>query len=92
MRAYAKVNIFLKITGKRGDYHEILSRFMLVKNLFDELSFVPRVEKDAPFEIIGTFSCAMEQNTIYKAFVALCEVLGQTKERELCEFMKNHAG
>lgn len=91
MRAYAKVNIFLKITGKRGDYHEILSRFMLVKNLFDELSFVPRVEKDRPFEIIGAFSCVMEQNTIYKAFTALCEVLDETREEELRRFMKNHA-
>ena len=39
-KAYAKVNIFLKITGMRGDYHEILSRFMKVDNLYDELSFV----------------------------------------------------
>ncbi|MFA7355397.1 MAG: 4-(cytidine 5'-diphospho)-2-C-methyl-D-erythritol kinase, partial [Sulfurimonadaceae bacterium] len=27
-RAYAKVNIFLKITGMRANYHEIISRFM----------------------------------------------------------------
>jgi len=41
-RAYAKVNIFLKIAGTRGDYHEIISRFMLVKNLYDELEFVKK--------------------------------------------------
>ena len=38
-RAYAKVNVFLKITGMRGNYHEIISRFMRVDSLYDELSF-----------------------------------------------------
>ena len=68
-KAYAKVNIFLKITGSRGSYHEILSRFMRVSTLYDELSFVPK--KDEAFEIRGDFSCTTEQNTIYKAYIAL---------------------
>jgi len=73
-KAYAKVNIFLKITGTRGDYHEIISRFMRVQNLYDELSFVSKEEIDAKaneFKIIGNFSCETEQNTIYKAYFAL---------------------
>ena len=73
-KAYAKVNIFLKITGKRGDYHEIISRFMKVENLYDELSFVSKETVDAKaneFKIIGDFSCETEQNTIYKAYFAL---------------------
>jgi methyl-accepting chemotaxis protein len=41
-KAFAKVNIFLKITGTRGNYHEIISRFMKVENLFDELEFVKK--------------------------------------------------
>ncbi len=68
-KAYAKVNIFLKITGTRGNYHEILSRFMRVQNLYDELSFVTK--ESEKFEILGNFSCTTEQNTIYKAYVAL---------------------
>ncbi len=68
-RAYAKVNIFLKITGTRGNYHEILSRFMRVQNLYDELSFVAKDSEE--FEILGNFSCKTQQNTIYKAYVAL---------------------
>lgn len=72
-KAYAKVNIFLKITGMRGDYHEILSRFMLVKSLHDELSFVPKDSQK--FEIIGSFDCKVEQNTIYKAYKVLQEHL-----------------
>ena len=73
-KAYAKVNVFLKITGTRGDYHEIVSRFMRVQNLYDELSFVSKEELDAKaneFKIIGDFSCETEQNTIYKAYFAL---------------------
>ncbi len=73
-KAFAKVNIFLKITGSRGDYHEIVSRFMVVKDLYDELSFVLKEEVDARenvFKIIGDFSCLTEQNTIYKAYLAL---------------------
>jgi 4-diphosphocytidyl-2-C-methyl-D-erythritol kinase len=68
-RAYAKVNIFLKITGTRENYHEIVSRFMKVQNLYDELSFVAKT--DEKFQIIGDFSCQTEQNTIYKAYMAL---------------------
>ena len=71
-KAYAKVNIFLKIVGIRGSYHEIKSRFILVKNLFDVLSLTPKKTSDE-FELSGDFGCALEQNTIYKAYVSLCE-------------------
>jgi 4-diphosphocytidyl-2-C-methyl-D-erythritol kinase len=76
-RAYAKVNIFLKITAKRGDYHEILSRFMRVNTLYDELSFIKKEEigaNERNFVILGDFSCTTEQNTIFKAFQALQRV------------------
>lgn len=69
-KAHAKVNIFLKIVGTRGDYHEINSRFMLVKNLFDTLSFEPK-QSDEPFELVGDFNCALSENTIYKMYLAL---------------------
>ena len=85
-KSYAKVNIFLKITGMRGDYHEILSRFMRVDSLYDELRFISKDSDD--FEIRGEFSCLISQNTIYKAYEAL---LQYTKSIELKEFMKNHA-
>jgi 4-diphosphocytidyl-2-C-methyl-D-erythritol kinase len=65
----AKVNIFLKITGTRGNYHEILSRFMRVESLYDTLTLTP---KDSPeFQIQGNFTCKTEENTIYKAYQAL---------------------
>jgi len=84
-KAYAKVNVFLKITGLRDNYHEIISRFMRVNSLFDELSFVPKDEDD--FKIIGNFSCQTEQNTIYKAYIALKK---STKSETLDKLMKTH--
>ncbi len=83
-KAYAKVNIFLKIVGMRGNYHEIKSRFVLVKNLYDELRLIPK-EKDDEFELYGEFGCRLEQNTIYKAFVALCEAGYKTKVKKMFE-------
>lgn len=71
-KAYAKINIFLKIVGTRGNYHEILSRFILVKNLFDELYFAEK-KSDEEFELVGDFGCPLFQNTIYKAYEALKE-------------------
>jgi len=90
-KAFAKVNIFLKITGTRGDYHEILSRFMRVENLYDTLSFVKKENTEAKvneFKIIGDFSCTTEQNTIYKAYFALKEF---TQSQKLEELMQTYA-
>ena len=80
--AYAKVNIFLKIVGKRGNYHELLSRFILVKNLYDELEFKDK-QTDDEFELHGEFGCPLESNTIYKAYLSTCKA---GYEKELKEF------
>lgn len=85
-KAYAKVNIFLKITGTRGNYHEIISRFMKVNHLFDELNFVKKETKE--FKIIGDFSCETKQNTIYKAYIALQEY---TQSQSLQTLMQDYA-
>ena len=84
-KACAKVNIFLKITGTRDQYHEIVSRFMKIPALYDELSFVPK--ESEKFEIIGNFNCKTEQNTIYKAYIALKEY---TKSESLTKLMRNY--
>ena len=87
-KAYAKVNIFLKVTGKREQYHEIISRFMKVQNLYDELSFISKEEVDAKvneFKILGEFSCKTEQNTIYKAYFALKEATHSEKLEQLMQ-------
>ena len=69
-KSYAKVNIFLKIAGKRENYHELVSRFVRVKNLYDTITFIPENSK-GEFNLIGDFGCPIEKNTIYKAFLEL---------------------
>ena len=85
-RAYAKVNIFLKITGVRGDYHTLSSRFMRVNHLFDTLWFEPKSTPE--FEIRGNFDCEVHSNTIYKAYKYLQSV---TRSDNLSSFFENHA-
>ncbi len=87
-RAYAKVNVFLKITGTRGNYHEIISRFMRVSSLYDELSFVPKDEES--FKIVGDFDCTTEQNTIYKAYKALREATSSAPLEKLMRSYEVH--
>ncbi|HLD23462.1 MAG TPA: 4-(cytidine 5'-diphospho)-2-C-methyl-D-erythritol kinase [Sulfuricurvum sp.] len=85
-RAYAKVNIFLKITGVRGEYHTLSSRFMRVNDLFDTLWFESKSTPE--FEIRGNFDCEVHSNTIYKAYKHL---LAATRSDNLSLFFENHA-
>ncbi len=71
-QAPAKINIFLKIVGIRGNYHELLSRFVRVSSLYDSLWFEPKRSSE-PFELVGNFDCKIEDNTLYKAYTALCK-------------------
>lgn len=68
-KSYAKVNIFLKISNKREQYHELVSRFVRVHGLYDIVSFVKTSRK--AFDIIGDFGCNLESNTVYKAYKLL---------------------
>ncbi len=82
-KSYAKVNIFLKISGKRGTYHELVSRFVRVRNLFDRVSFEEK--KADEFTLIGNFGCETKKNTIYKVYEKLKDI-----KPEVEEFFKNH--
>ena len=82
-KSYAKVNIFLKISDKREEYHELVSRFVRVHSLFDTISFVKSSRK--AFDIIGSFGCNMETNTVYKAYKLLEKYDG------VKEFFENHS-
>jgi len=85
-KAFAKVNIFLKITGTRGEYHTITSRFMRISHLFDTLWFEPKSTPE--FEIRGEFDCEIHSNTIYKAYKYLQSA---TRSDKLSTFMENNA-
>ena len=69
IKAPAKVNIYLKITGHDGFYHLINSRFMRVNDLYDEIEII-EAEK---FNIISDVNCALRDNSVFKAYVALIQ-------------------
>jgi len=74
IKAYAKVNIFLKITGHKDGYHTLLSRFMRVEDLYDTIAFEPC--ECETFTIEGCEGVPLESNTIYKAYKALNDYTG----------------
>lgn len=85
MKAHAKVNIFLKITGHKDSYHTLLSRFVKVESLYDTLTFIPSHCKE--FTIEGCDGVPTKSNTIYKAFLALLEA---TNDVAIEEFFQQH--
>ncbi len=85
IKAHAKVNIFLKITGHRDGYHTLISRFAKVPNLYDTITLVP-CECDG-FTIEGCEGVETQSNTIYKAYAILLE---ETGSESLEEFFRHH--
>jgi len=85
IKAYAKVNIFLKITGHKDGYHTLLSRFMRVEDLYDTITFEP-CECDT-FTIEGCDDVLLESNTIYKAYKALNDYTG---DLDILNFFYKH--
>ena len=77
-KSYAKVNIFLKIVGKRNGYHELVSRFVRVHSLYDTMSFLDG--EFTKFTLEGNFGCETKSNTIYKAYLKLCEISPKVEE------------
>jgi 4-diphosphocytidyl-2-C-methyl-D-erythritol kinase len=85
--APAKINIFLKITGRREDgYHLIASRFVRHEVLSDRMWF----EKSSgeKFEVVGDFDCPPEENTVMKAYRALMRHHPDPKIPAFCKLHK----
>jgi 4-diphosphocytidyl-2-C-methyl-D-erythritol kinase len=85
IKAHAKVNIFLKITGHKDGYHTLLSRFVRVEDLYDTIQFVPC--ECETFTIEGCEGVPLASNTIYKAYKALNE---QTGDLDILNFFYKH--
>ncbi len=85
IRAHAKVNIFLKITGHKDGYHTLLSRFVRVEELYDIISFVP--SHCETFIIEGCDNIPLESNSIYKAYKALNDY---TADSDIIDFFDAH--
>ncbi len=69
IKAHAKINTFLKITGHKNGYHTLMSRFIKVPHLYDTISFIAQECK--AFTIEGCGDVPVEENTIYQAFLAM---------------------
>lgn len=75
VRAAAKVNLHLRVYGRRNDgFHGILSVFQAI-SLFDAIVIRSLKESDT-IEIDGDFDCPAIQTTVYKAAVAFREATG----------------
>ena len=82
MKSFAKINVFLKVVGTRGNYHEILSRFVLCEQLFDEIDF----KKSNSFAI-ECDNKEIKENIIQKA---IDELKRAGFSNELDEFFSSH--
>ena len=67
-KAYAKMNLALKVIGKRQDGYHDLEMVMASVDLFDELSFQ---ESDETNVIMNNDGCKLEDNLIYKAILLI---------------------
>ena len=85
IKAHAKVNIFLKITGHKEGYHTLLSRFVRVEELYDTIKFIPC--ECETFTIEGCEGVPLESNTIYKAYKALND---HTGDLDILNFFYKH--
>ena len=71
MKSFAKINVFLKIVGLRGNYHELASRFVLLENIYDEIRFV-KFNGNGSLQIRSNKEIK-GKNIIEKAYDKLCE-------------------
>ncbi|NPA29495.1 MAG: 4-(cytidine 5'-diphospho)-2-C-methyl-D-erythritol kinase [Epsilonproteobacteria bacterium] len=78
--APAKVNIFLKITGRRGDYHTLRSRFVRLKEPVDTIHFIPSRSTGRTFRWRASAPLP-ETNTLTRAYELLLEVNREKVER-----------
>ncbi len=85
-KAYAKINVFLKITGHKNGYHTLLSRFVKVSTIYDTISFIP--QKCSSFTIDGCEAVLVEENTIYKSYLAVKKHLNNSSNIE--DFFRNY--
>lgn len=73
MKSFIKINSFLKIVGTRGSYHELVSRFILMENLYDELEFKPKLKPSKGLNIISNVNI-QGTNIITKVYEKLASI------------------
>ena len=88
--SFAKVNVFFKVTGKKGGYHTLFSRFCKVSSLFDTLFWEQKPDSSgfavrfrAPFLSHEQAQALAQDSTIHKAYRALLPHLSDTQKKQL---------
>jgi len=75
VRAAAKVNLHLRVYGRRNDgFHGILSLFQAVS--LADLIVIRSLKESDTIEIDGNFDCPAQDTTIYKDIVAFRKASG----------------
>jgi 4-diphosphocytidyl-2-C-methyl-D-erythritol kinase len=85
IRAHAKVTVFLKITGFTDGSPDLFSRVTRVEELYDTIRFIPCACDT--FTIEGCEGIPTEANSIYKAYLALCDY---TADSDIVDFFHEH--
>ncbi|MDE6293013.1 MAG: 4-(cytidine 5'-diphospho)-2-C-methyl-D-erythritol kinase [Clostridiales bacterium] len=77
LRAFAKVNLSLNITGRDGvrGMH-MLDSVMMSVDMFDTVTVSPRTDSDIRVKFIGADFVPTENNTAYKAAKAVQDMIG----------------
>lgn len=85
IRAHAKVDIFLKVTGEEGGKLSLSSRCVRVENVYDSISFVPAECEN--FSIEGCDNIPLKSNSIYKAYTLLSD---SAAGLDIVDFFREH--
>jgi len=75
-KAYAKVNLFLNVTGRRLDGYHDLEMVMASVDLFDVLTFEVLKDKEIVIESNVEITKTVEENLVYKIVKNVQEVFG----------------
>lgn len=96
-KAYAKINLYLHVTGKRQDGYHLLDSLAVFPEVFDELNLTPAREKQemlVSLTIKGPFATQLSQdhvkdNLIVKAAHKLAEKVGKSLPHVALTLEKN---
>lgn len=75
IKANAKLNLMLRIVGKKSDGYHLLQMINVPINIFDEISIEP-FENGFKQTFIPNIDCPLEKTTLYKAYNLFSSWLG----------------
>ncbi len=85
IRAHARIDVFVKLTGVQEEKLNLLCRSVRADNIYDTISFVPSVCEC--FTIEGCDEIPIHENSITHAYKALIDF---TDDSDIEEFFKEH--